>query len=675
MEAGARARRLEAVLDCFQSSDAEPLALFTALFDLIRPERIDDSEAASAHYRVLLELLQNSPERCAATRKTFQRLLDTTQSRTFFSDSGLLPETGFFSELWRKLANRILPDTPDPGFLRDAVSLIFHNRNDYRWLSEVPAEYAIEFWRLVGNKGTSDATVVHKSLHDIIEAAQVVSYRLAALGLDPELAHAWPAIDAGESAFIAQNIELRHFIKSYRATLEDPSLPHVDEKHLLVLIDQCREMLKKVQNAALTRGTSLRLSYIVVRLWQHLARLETLVQLLTSHFNEDPSAAALGSWATFARAAICGENSRHSIRQHFSQLMGMLAMRITKNAGRTGEHYITTDREGYFGMWRSAMGAGLLIGIMALLKILTAKLHLPPLLEGIAFSLNYAFGFMLIHVLHFTVATKQPAMTASAIADTIGQIGGKLRELERLGQLIVDVMRSQFAAICGNVLIAFPAALCIGLALSQVNLNPVTEVKAQHLLHELSPLRSLALLHAAIAGVWLFVSGLISGYFDNKAAYDSIAPRIANLRWLQAVAGRDGATRLGEYMQENLGGLAGNFFFGFMLGMTGTISMLFGLPLDIRHIAFASANLAYGLIGLDFAVGIVTWIYCIVGVALIGMVNLGVSFTLALFVAMKAHDVRFRHAGALLKMMWQRFTTQPMQFFLPPPKATNLEHP
>ena len=243
---------------------------------------------------------------------------------------------------------------------------------------------------------------------------------------------------------------------------------------------------------------------------------------------------------------------------------------MTENASRAGEHYITTDRHGYFGMWGSAMGAGVIVGFMALIKILTAKLHLPPLIEGLAFSLNYALGFIVVHMLHFTIATKQPAMTAAAIAETVSQSGGRLRTVERLGQLVIDVMRSQFAAICGNVLVAFPVALGIGLWLSQSGLNPVSPDKAAVLLHDLSPLRSLALLHAAIAGVWLFFSGLISGYFDNKASYDRIGLRVAGLPWLQRLAGPARAEALGGYIDRNLGGLAGNFFFGFMLGMTGT---------------------------------------------------------------------------------------------------------
>ena len=56
---------------------------------------------------------------------------------------------------------------------------------------------------------------------------------------------------------------------------------------------------------------------------------------------------------------------------------------------------------------------------MALFKIKLGLLHLPPLTEGIAFGLNYGIGFVLIHLLGFTVATKQPAMTAASIAATI----------------------------------------------------------------------------------------------------------------------------------------------------------------------------------------------------------------------------------------------------------------
>ena len=49
--------------------------------------------------------------------------------------------------------------------------------------------------------------------------------------------------------------------------------------------------------------------------------------------------------------------------------------------------------------------------------------------------MNYALGFMLIHVLHFTVATKQPMMTAAALAATV-QHQKAVKQLKLLNWLL-----------------------------------------------------------------------------------------------------------------------------------------------------------------------------------------------------------------------------------------------
>jgi len=40
-------------------------------------------------------------------------------------------------------------------------------------------------------------------------------------------------------------------------------------------------------------------------------------------------------------------------------------------------------------------------------------------------------------------------------------------------------------------------------------------------------------------------------------------------------------------VEHNYGALAGNFFLGILLGVTGYIGYLLSLPPDIRHVAFA----------------------------------------------------------------------------------------
>jgi site-specific recombinase len=175
--------------------------------------------------------------------------------------------------------------------------------------------------------------------------------------------------------------------------------------------------------------------------------------------------------------------------------------------------------------------------------------------------------------------------------------------------------------------------------------------------------------HAAIAGVCLFLAGLISGYFDNLASYARIPERVARLGWLQRLSGTMGAARIADYLGANLGGLMGNLLFGVMLGSMGTLGFLFGLPLDIRHIAFSSANLGYALVALDFGLGARQWVESLSGLFLIGFTNLAVSFSLALWVALKSRGVEFEHSRRLLGIVARRFLRQPHRFFLPPART------
>ena len=129
------------------------------------------------------------------------------------------------------------------------------------------------------------------------------------------------------------------------------------------------------------------------------------------------------------------------------------------------------------------MGAGVIVAMMAMLKIFIANYHLAPLTEALLFSLNYGFGFILIHILHFTVATKQPAMTAAAIAASIDATDSKSKEMDNLVAMIANTMRSQMIAILGNVVLVIPVAMLI--AWGVFNLSGqhfVSPEKAHHLL-------------------------------------------------------------------------------------------------------------------------------------------------------------------------------------------------
>jgi site-specific recombinase len=669
---------LAQVMAAFEPPQADAVAALTRLYDWIRPRRGEPVEAAAARYDAVLSRLEADPARAADLRRQVLDLLRTRRLVGYFADSGILPATGFFSELGRIVAERLLPELPDETELRAAIRQIFHSRRDWVWMHGLPPQIGQRFWRIVAGDDEALAPLLDPVLDQMAEALLVVAYRVGGLGVEDEFGRLGDEFAGHAPRFRGLASAAQRFVDAFRARLQDRNAPFEDEAELLVMVDQCEEVIERARRASMRLGTSLHLTYLLRRTAQSLRRVATLARLLGSRSRRDDTAdgreAALVGWSDLVRDTLRAESRRNSIREHLSKGVALLALRVTDNAARTGEHYLAETREQYFAMWRAAAGAGLIIGAMALAKIFTARMDLPLAGYAMLYSLNYGLGFVLIYMLHLTVATKQPAMTAQTLAGYLGGIGQgaavlRSAELERVVDLTVAVARSQFAAILGNVMVAAPTAIAISLLLAQLKGAPIIDIgKAAHLLDDLDP-AGWALPHAAVAGVFLFLSGLISGYFDNKASYARIGARVARLRRLRALAGPPRAARVGAYVEEHLGGLAGNFLFGCMLGTAGTIGIIVGLPIDIRHIAFSSANFGYALVAFDFELPLKTLLWAALGVALIGFVNLAVSFALALWVALKARGVVFTQKRELLARLWSRFRHAPMSFFVAPDRA------
>ena len=662
--------KLSRSLNDMVDANADPVEQFIALIDALRPRDAGDHALANARFTQLCEAIESDDTRRIALRTRLIALFAGRRQASFFADSGILPNTGFFSELWRRIVQRVLPAITDKAYLKDCVSLIFHCRDDYEWLGSISLELKLRFWQSLRMDEVREEQTLLESFSQMLDAADHLATRIGAMGLEPELVRLYPRMDERDSPFLALAVETHQLAAAYRSYLIGGQSPVEDEQQLLVLVAQCNEVIVRVRARAATVGTSLSVTYLLRRLMQSLQRLESLVRILSTRHEVAQTSAdelpLIERWVEFLGDAIEGEARGRGIRTHISRTIGLLALRITDNASRTGEHYITSTRSEYFEMWRSAMGAGFIVAFMAVLKIYSASATLPPLGYALAYSLNYSSLFMLMHVLHLTLATKQPAMTASAIAGAISEIRGRMKDLEKLATVVTDVIRSQIAAILGNVLVALPTAMLLGLLIARITGKPFMDAeKAQHLLHAISPFDSLALFYAAIAGVCLFLAGLISGYYDNLAAYERIRERVENIGWLKSLLGENRLHRFAAYLDDNLGALAGNFFFGIMLGTMGTIGFMTGLPLDVAHVTISSAYFGLALVALDFSVNPVTIGNSLAGIALIGFVNLSVSFTLALWVAVRARGVSFSQAGGLVAILFGRLRANWKQFVWP----------
>ena len=648
-------------------SDVPDPAVLKRLIDELR---VSDKEPTLANQNIqnLIEVLRQHPEYGDGLSSFVLKLIIEYRQIALYTDTGIMSDQGFFYSLRRLIGHRFLPLLPQEDSVVELVGYLFDKRSDERWLAHIEKE---KWDELVGLLKVHEQhlNLVATAKNSILNAIIILSYRISGIGLHPDLMESYPQMLNYSASFVAQNQEAVLYVNQYREAHELDTLTDiipekaVDPAPLLVMIEQCEDIVATIRKRIYKTGISIRLTNMMLRLDQSLQRMRILTELVANNYDKRDRAII-----ELIQALITTASHRYSIGYLIDNNTKLLSRKVTENASRVGEHYISTDKSGYQKMFKKASIGGFIIAFMATTKILAYHLALAPMGRAFVNSMIYGLGFVFIHIVHGTVATKQPAMTAAAIASTISDSSGKKsHQLNKLSELVVDILRTQFIAIMGNIMMAIPVALIISFAWLQYTGAPMIDTdKAAHLLHDLDPFRSLALPQAAIAGVYLFLSGLIAGYYDNLAVYNQIGARIQRHKLLQYLLPKAWLQRLGGFIEANLGAIMGNFIFGVFLGSTATIGFLFGLPIDIRHIAFASANLAHGLFNMSS--NQLEWqvvLLSVFGVLLIGMVNLIVSFSLALLVALRSKEVKFVDWSRLTKQLFSHLMTHPSDFFWP----------
>jgi site-specific recombinase len=330
-----------------------------------------------------------------------------------------------------------------------------------------------------------------------------------------------------------------------------------------------------------------------------------------------------------------------------------------------GEHYITRTRSEYRAMLASAAGGGALTAVTTLLKFTVMAVGLTAFWYGFWSGVVYAASFVVIQLLHFTLATKQPAMTAPAMA-------AKLRDFSDASALqefvdeVTHLVRSQVAAVLGNVVVVFPAVLLISGAMQLLRGKPMVDAaEAAHVFHALT-LWGPCLLFAAFTGVLLFGSSIIAGWVENWFVLHRLDSAIRYNPHVTRRLGVARADRWAHFMRRNISGFASNISLGFMLGLLPAIFGFFSLGLDVRHVTLSTGQLAAACASLGWDVwrNADLW-WAAASLPFIGALNLGVSFYLAFNVALQAHSVTGIGRVRIRRAVLDRLRQAPLSFLRP----------
>lgn len=570
-----------------------------------------------------------------------------------FISRGILSREGFGREMKNRLYEKINPSFKDAKDLRDVFFLLFNDKNDVEWLNYLPTQYWNALLNLLSRHLSAHEreTVYNHLRYECLFAIEMLSIWIAAEEMEPELMRLEPALLDADSPFVSLKREVAAWVEAQRKNHS------YDVSHLEVMFEQSQELIQRLQKKGATAGSSLAVAHLLERLSQTLVRLAELMDLFNSNQFLPRRVLSL-----VRKLAIASAN-QHSVSNLWKQSVRMLSRSITQNTSDHGEHYITRNKKEYFGMFFSAAGGGVLIAIMALIKIYIGNVVDEKNLQSVLYALNYGIGFVIIFMLHCTVATKQPAMTASRFAEAVERNPQGRAVDMKLAQLLIDVFRSQSIAVLGNVAIAVSLAMIIATAFAAHFGTPLLDEKQVAYQLKSIDIFGGTLWFAAIAGVWLFCSGIISGFFDNRTNYLNLRMRLQHHPLLRTMMPKKMRKAFANYMHENYGSIMGNLCFGFLLGLTGLVGYWTDLPLDIRHVAFSSANLGYATTSGNLSAEI--FIQGLGYVLMIGLVNLIVSFSLTLWIALRSLGAEIDSWCNIGKCVWEILKKRPLSLLLP----------
>lgn len=639
--------------------------ILVKLVDFVRPKLIDNEHPVSLN--PLIELLKDNNSYRENFSKYINTLLKGKVFHAIISDAGIPEESDFLFEIKKKLFDKFLPIQPEENNLEYILNQVFYKSNDPEWIEGIETSELRVLFKLLQFKPFHSSIEVESPLSELLFALEVMTLRICGNALEAKVMKMVPEYNNLKSPFVTFQSDL-NIIEKRILNNEQHYINPEDEdfKHLFVLLQQCKDYVNQAFKNSRKFGISLRVNQTLMRIKRQLIRLEVTLPFLTGYDENDLRENTIN----LGKRLIKHNCHKNKIKKFFEEGTRLLSYEITEQTAKTGEHYITKKKTDYFKMLFTSIGGGLIVGLMCVSKVLFSKWELSSFGEAFFFSMNYAIGFIILYLLGFTLATKQPAMTAStlisALENGFNKGGSKPTKHKAFAKLFSEVFRSQIVAFIGNVIMAFPVAM---LVVYLVDLNTdynIPESQWAKLIKNLNPTKSLAILHAGIAGIFLFLSGIIAGGVSNRNKFNDIYSRIGKHPYLKKRFGKEFPLRLARFIENKWAGIISNFWFGVFMGSTASIGIFLGLDLDIRHIAFSSGNFALGMYGSEFTLSTGMILWSLVGIFSIGFMNFWVSFGLSMFLAFRTRRIPLSEFKAIFLSVLTYFLSSPSVFVWPP---------
>ncbi len=650
-----------------------------ALFTWIRGDAKSVS-AAINRLHLLLDVAQSRPQLQTRLRQWWHQLLQIVDASSLLADYGFAQRSAFVSELTERIRLKLLPATPETTDAAVLFSLVLSHSFDQLWLAELDEATLARIADLLETPDIGDSASTQTSYwqNTVLEAITFCVGHIRSSGFSPELRTRMSPAAVQDRPFHWLDAELDALRAAFLATrtgaAEDAMANAEALQHAVTefrnCLDACRQAAGTVYTHLDEHGISVSL---VFRLREMRARVLRVRELLDCLLSDRPNSYTAKLLSHLVKIGV----HRRSVRDLITSNTTLLAAKMADRSAETGENYITRNRAEYWDMLRKAAGGGGMVAITILVKYLLLAMGFSAFWGGFFGGVNYALSFIAIQLLHWTLATKQPAMTAPAMAAKLKDLSGD-NEVASFVDEVTHVVRSQVAAVLGNLALVVPCVLLISY-LMQLGLGKplIDQAEAKHALASLTLLGPTALF-AAATGVVLFLSSIFAGWAENWFVLHRLDSAMRFNPRITAAIGETRAERWAQFMRKNISGFAASVSLGMMLGLIPAISGFLGFGLELRHVTLstgqiAAAGASYGWDVLHVPELREALLWAIAGIFVIGPLNVGVSYYCAFRLALRAHNVSVGERKRIRSAVWERLNYFPLSFLWPPKEAKKPE--
>ena len=634
------------------------------LFDLIEWIRLEGmikhdldfttGAPQAARVRYLLQILDRNEDWKKKVASCLRSIIKDTKGLELFIQTGLFTEDHLLGELMGRINEKVLPQEPQQHELSFIFKENFHSSQDVEWFQLLDASTFSRILELFNFEVSAEEENWNSLKSDCEQALLLLGLQVQGLGLTSDIRKRLTISHFEKMPFHQLPEAIERFITEPVQALRLEIAEQIESQ-----VINCKLSLREVQNHLDQNGVSVQIVYKIDRLEHLLNRILDILYLLRA------SPLNINRLADFIRNLVADNIERRSILSFLNKSFSLLSRKIVERNAESGEHYITRDSKEYVRMINSALGGGVVTSFTAFVKIILHYLSLGNFYYGLVSSLNYSVSFLIIHFNHFTLGTKQPSTTAPALAAKMQSIESP-EDLGALVDEIVHIFRSQFAAVLGNIIGVVPVTYLIAWISFRFGHHAILSPhEAEETLKSFSILGPTPL-YAFFTGILLWASSLFSGWCENWYTFHRLSPALAANRRLHFIFGATRSRALSIFLKKNFLGISSNISLGFLLGLSPALLQFIGIHLEVRHVTLSSGAVAAALASLSreqiFSSQLLE---AVLGVLTMGILNISVAFSLALFLAVKARQVRAPKRRLIYKAVFRRIYQRPLSFIWP----------